>query len=158
MLPIWRVLQRERTVPTFNLAWEDMSNFVVHFTRQGPQPKTPYDNIMSMLSSGRIEARNPFGMAHNAVPAAPNPDSQKTVCFSEIPLHQLSRLTARRGPYGVGFTKKFMVARGGGPSSMLIWGRHRRGRSRISWKRQGHGPPPLEAQSGGWRPSWISPV
>lgn len=70
---------------------------------------------MSMLSSGRIEARNPFGMAHNAVPAAPDPDSQKTVCFSEIPLHQLSRLTARRGPYGVGFTKKFMVARGGGP-------------------------------------------
>jgi hypothetical protein len=111
-LPIWKMLQRKRTVMTFNLAWEDMSNFVVHFTRWGPQPRTPYNNIMSILGSGRIEARNPFGMVRSA---APDPDSQKTVCFSEIPLHHLSRLTDRRGPYGVGFTKEFMVARGGGP-------------------------------------------
>ena len=113
-LPIWKMLQRNGTVTTFNPSWEDMSNFVVHFTTKlpGPPPKTPYDNIISILGSGRIEARNPFGMARSA---APDPHSQKTVCFSEIPLHQLSRLTARRGPYGVGFTKEFMVARGGGP-------------------------------------------
>jgi hypothetical protein len=119
MLPIWRVLQRKRTVPAFNPAWEDMSNFVVHFTRQKPSPpRTPYDgydDIISILTSRRIEARNPFGMARSAMPAALDPDSLKTVCFSEVPLHQLSRLTARRSPYGVGFTKEFMVARGGGP-------------------------------------------
>jgi len=98
----------------FDATWEDMSDFVVHFTKasEGPRPKTPYDNIISILSMGRLQARNPFGLARNTAPA---PESQCAVCFSETPLHQLSRLAGRRGPYGIGFTKDFLIARGGGP-------------------------------------------
>lgn len=98
----------------FDPDWEDMSNHVVHFTKQlpGPPPRTSYDNIIGILSMGRIEARNPFGMARNK---APTGATQHVTCFSEIPLHQLERLTSRRGPYGIGFTKELLISRGGGP-------------------------------------------
>lgn len=41
--------------------------------------------------------------------------SPLSVCFSEVPLHQLKRLADKRGPYGIVFRKEFIVERGGGP-------------------------------------------
>ncbi len=42
-------------------------------------------------------------------------DSQRSVCFSEIPLDMLDRLVERRSRYGIGFRKDLLVSRGGTP-------------------------------------------
>ncbi|MFP2933322.1 abortive infection system antitoxin AbiGi family protein [Pyxidicoccus sp. 3LG] len=56
-----------------------------------------------------------FGIAHKKQIVA---KSQRSVCFSEIPLNQLGRLVKRRkSKYGIGFRKSFITSRGGGP----IW-------------------------------------
>jgi hypothetical protein len=96
--------------------WQDMSDYVVHFTRETENNST-YDNAMSILGSRVLYAAHPFGIARNHIQ---NPDvvsAQQSVCFSEIPLHLLERLSRRRGGYGVGFTKEFILRRGGNP----IW-------------------------------------
>jgi hypothetical protein len=85
-----------------------MSKYVVHFTKE-MDGKSAYEAALSILHARRIEARNAFG-AGRTLPAA-----RKSVCFSEIPLHQLKRLADVRGPYGIGFRKELLVARGGGP-------------------------------------------
>lgn len=91
--------------------WTDMSEFVVHFTKpKGTQ--SDYDCMMGIWGCASIWAINAFGIIREK---APDPDSQKVVCFSEVPLHMLERLAQRRGGYGIGFKKEFIVARGGGP-------------------------------------------
>src|SRR5258706_5819179 len=100
-------------MPRYNAEWHDMSDFVVHFTR-GCGGRSAYDNMLGILGSGMLCARNGFGIARNN---APSRRSQQTVCFSEIPLHLVSRVAARRGNYGIGFTKALLLDRGGGP----IW-------------------------------------
>ena len=76
--------------------WHDMSDYVVHFTRAS-DGKTAYENIMSMLFSRTLKATKPFGIARRQ---APDISTQCAVCFSEIPLHLISRLAKRRGSYG----------------------------------------------------------
>jgi hypothetical protein len=90
-----------------------MSDCVVHFTKPS-ENRTDYDNMMSILFQSTIRAINPFGLCRNT---APKKETQRTVCFSEIPLHLLERLSRRRGRYGIGFLKQFILANGGGP----IW-------------------------------------
>ena len=88
--------------------WEDMSPFVVHFTKNSAT-SSEYDNSISILASRRLEAQNRFGMGKN------HTESPRCVCFSEVPLHQLKRLADKRGSYGIVFRKDFIVARNGGP-------------------------------------------
>ena len=76
--------------------WEDMSDYVVHFTKDSHN-STPYVNSLSILGQGKLEARNRFGVGKNFQ------SSPKCVCFSEIPLHHIDRLAKRRGSYGIGF-------------------------------------------------------
>jgi len=90
-----------------------MSDYVVHFTKEYGGRST-YDNVISILYHRILRAVNPFGIARNR---APNIDSQRTGCFSEVPLHLINRLAQRRGRYGIGFTKQFLLEHGGGP----IW-------------------------------------
>lgn len=97
----------------YNPEWHDMSDYLVHFTRAA-NGRTAYENVLSILGDQTLHAVNPFGIARHR---APNVDTQRTVCFSEVPLHLLGRLAARRGEYGIGFTKQFLLGRGGGP----IW-------------------------------------
>ena len=89
-------------------AWNDMSKYVVHFTKEG-DGQTTYTRSLSMLHARRIEARNAFGAGRHLPPA------KKSVCFSEVPLHHLKRIADERGEYGIGFRKEFLVAQGGGP-------------------------------------------
>jgi len=89
-----------------------MSEYVVHFTKQ-TQNGSAYDNMMSILWN-RILQAGPFGLARRL---APDPDSQASVCFSEVPLHLVQRIAQERGNHGIGFTKQFMIERGGNP----IW-------------------------------------
>lgn len=93
--------------------WHDMSDYVVHFTRAN-QHDSVYDNMMSILYNRILRAVNPFGYVRHR---APNTDTQRSICFSEVPLHLLQRLIQERGNYGIGFTKQFLLARGGNP----IW-------------------------------------
>lgn len=88
--------------------WEDMSEYVVHFTKETAEG-TPYENSLSILGKGNLEARNRFGTGRKFEP------SPKCVCFSEVPLNHISRLAEKRGPYGIGFKKEFLVKNGGGP-------------------------------------------
>lgn len=88
--------------------WEDMSPFVVHFTKKS-DTGSEYDNSISILASRRLEARNRFGIGKKHTESSP------CVCFSEVPMHQLKRLADKRGPYGIVFRKEFTVARDGGP-------------------------------------------
>jgi hypothetical protein len=93
--------------------WHDMSEYVVHFTKPN-RDRTAYDNSISILGNRVLEARTPFGIARNR---APNVRTQNAVCFSEVPLHLIHRVAERRGRYGIGFTKEFILQSGGGP----IW-------------------------------------
>jgi hypothetical protein len=88
-----------------------MSDYVVHFTRDYGG-NTAFENIMTILGSRRLAARNPFGIGRKS---SPDVDCQMAVCFSEIPLHRLTRISRRRGEYGIVFSKKFISGRGGLP-------------------------------------------
>jgi len=91
--------------------WTDMSNFVVHFTREYGG-KSPYENILRILHSKTIKARNAFGIGKSE---APNTQSQKVACFSEVPLHLLSRFAEKRSSYGIVFPKDMVIHRKGNP-------------------------------------------
>ncbi|GMU22601.1 MAG: hypothetical protein AMXMBFR13_26860 [Phycisphaerae bacterium] len=99
----------------YNPDWEDMSDYVVHFTKATETDgKSEYDNMMSIYGSQVLAPGRSFGIGRKH---APDPNSQFAVCFSEIPLHHLKRLAERRGPYGIGFTKALARSRGAEP----IW-------------------------------------
>lgn len=96
----------------YNPQWQDMSDYLVHFTKDTPTGSA-YDNIIGILWS-RVLRAGPVGMARRF---APDIDTQKAVCFSEVPLHLIERIAHERGRYGIGFTKQYLLERGGGP----IW-------------------------------------
>jgi hypothetical protein len=88
-----------------------MSDFVVHFAKEY-ENRSGYDNMLSILHSRRIEARNPFGIAKDK---APDIDTQKVACFSEVPLQRLSRLAKARSDYGIVFRKDIVIHRKANP-------------------------------------------
>jgi len=92
------------------LGWRDMSDFVVHFTKDGDV--SAFDVLEQILNSLEVKAVRPFGMARNMGAVTP---TQKSACFSEIPLDMLTRLVERRrSSYGLGFHQSLIVASGGG--------------------------------------------
>jgi hypothetical protein len=96
-----------------NPGWLDLSDFVVHFTKAG-HGQGPYFTAMSILSS-RTLIRGPgtFGAARKIASIT---ESQRAVCFSEVPIGYLSRIAERReSRFGVGFTKRFILDHGGAP-------------------------------------------
>lgn len=94
--------------------WDDMSNYLVHFTKAG-DGKSDYDTMMSIYYSCVLKPKQRFGIGKQKAPAQ---TQQEAVCFSEIPAGQWQRLLERRGTkYGLAFTKEFILSRGGGP----IW-------------------------------------
>jgi Putative abortive phage resistance protein AbiGi, antitoxin len=124
--------------------WRDMSDYVVHFTKppkrtrpvpDPPRPANPgrlslkelvehirtdqardttgYTQMMSILYSGELTpGPAPLGAARKLSELG---DSQRVVCFSEIPLDMLGRLVERRSRYGIGFRKDVLVGKGGTP-------------------------------------------
>lgn len=98
---------------TYPNSWEDMSNYVVHFTKASDS-RTEYQNMISINHSRTILASSRFGVGRRKAPEAL---AQEVVCFSEIPPHLLNRLARRRGRYGIGFSKEFVRFRGACP----IW-------------------------------------
>jgi hypothetical protein len=104
----------------------DLSPFLVHLTRD--YEGTPADeNLVSILTSGVIEARNPYGIAIRHLEQIDVTDesalaTQRVACFSETPpddLHGLvspgiwRRYTFR--PYGIAFDRNHMLYHGVNP-------------------------------------------
>lgn len=88
-----------------------MSDYVVHFAKPY-EGRSDYVTMMGILSTQTVRAFNCFGIAREN---APNPDSQRVACFSETPLHHLTRIANRRSRFGIVFRKSFIVSRGGNP-------------------------------------------
>ena len=88
-----------------------MSEYAVHFTKDGDGRESAYWTMMKILSSGCLNPSGPFGAARGLDALG---DTQRSVCFSEIPLDCLSRLVERRSFYGVAFRQEFLVRAGGG--------------------------------------------
>ncbi len=103
-----------------NPQWRDMSDFVVHFTKPGAPYHDAYQNMLSILGSRTlVPGAEGFGIARKE-PAIL--ETQRSVCFSEIPLDQLGRLVQRRSRYGIAFSKSFIRSRGGGPVWYVQYG------------------------------------
>lgn len=96
----------------------DLGTFLVHLTKGDAA-----SNLANIIKSKVLEARSPFGMAHAAMSKAGfKNDSQKCVCFSEVPLQFVSLLTqpikdrqVEMKPYGIAVTKKQARAEGVNP-------------------------------------------
>lgn len=86
-------------------SWGDMSKYVVHLTDDAA-------TLGKILGTGFLRASGPFGFAHyrNVSELAAR---HQSVCFSEVPLDKIDRLTRRHGHFGVGFSKEFLRARHG---------------------------------------------
>jgi hypothetical protein len=92
--------------------WLDTSDYLVYFAKG--TDVDGYNTIMSILGQ-RVLRRGPtpFGFARRIPGVA---ESQRAICFSEIPLGFTTRLVERRGTcYGISFHKRFILARGGCP-------------------------------------------
>lgn len=80
--------------------WGDMSDYVVHLT-------TNPTVLGAILGTGCLRASGPFGYSYfRKLPEVQQ--RHRSVCFSEIPLNELDRLTRRNGHYGIAFTKEFL--------------------------------------------------
>jgi hypothetical protein len=70
---------------------------------------------VTRAKSAACDRSNPFGAARD-VPEVT--ESQRVVCFSEVPLGFLDRIVERRkSKFGLAFRKRFLLDRGGAP----IW-------------------------------------
>ena len=105
---------------------DDISRFVIHLTRRhgGRQPR---QNLVSILDQRIIEARTAhclFSPLFGKLGFSPMLKSKfKTVCFTETPLNQISRLCSPLPgrqidlqPYGLVFYKDKVLERGGSPA------------------------------------------
>jgi hypothetical protein len=93
-----------------NPGWTDMSEYAVHFTKPS-LTEDAYRVVMSILWDGTIRpGNNPLGAARYVSEVR---DSQRSACFSEIPLDLLQRRIQRRSLYGIGFHQDFLVAKSG---------------------------------------------
>lgn len=92
--------------------WRDMSEFAVHFT--GAAGGLSASAVLRKIMNERELVPGPaaFGAAHKLCALG---DSQRSVCFSEIPLDMLDRLVDRRSRYGLAFRKDFLGRAGGAP-------------------------------------------
>jgi hypothetical protein len=81
----------------------DLSEYLVHMTR------TPHD-LASINTSGRIEARNRFGLGRSLDMVA---EKHLSACFTEMPLSELGRLRDRGKLWGIAFKREFVLNQGG---------------------------------------------
>ncbi len=95
--------------------WDDMSEYVVHFTRAAKPPEQnpdkPYWDHLSILWDQRlIPSDQRWGIARHDSRLG---DSQRAVCFAEVPLPFVGRIADRRGSrYGIGFRQEFVRRQG----------------------------------------------
>lgn len=105
---------------------EDFSRFLVHLTREY-EGATAEENLVAMLRSRRVEARNAHCLFAPKIKRIGFSDVLKkqfnTVCFTEVPLNQLKHLTKeipnrsiKLKPYGLVFRKAHLLEEGANPA------------------------------------------
>ncbi|WP_432977742.1 abortive infection system antitoxin AbiGi family protein [Dactylosporangium sp. CA-233914] len=104
---------------------DDLSTYVIHLTKGGGD--AAFDNLVSILSGRRIEARNHFGLPQSRRLAerfkgTAFARTQQAVCFTETPLKHVRHMCAeienrstRLRDYGVAFTRNYARRRGISP-------------------------------------------
>ncbi|MGH3118579.1 MAG: abortive infection system antitoxin AbiGi family protein [Gaiellales bacterium] len=94
----------------------DLSTFLLHFT-------TTRENLLSILTDHRVEARSAWGMLRAKVEQNPAlAETQRCVCFTEAPLEhawmmcrEIEGRTHQFGPYGIAFSKVWARREGANP-------------------------------------------
>ena len=81
----------------------DLSEYLVHMTTS-PQA------LASIITSGRVEARNRFGIGRGLDMVA---NKHESTCFTEMPLSELGRLRDRGKSWGIAFKRDFVLQHGG---------------------------------------------
>lgn len=81
----------------------DISGYLVHMTRSA-------EDLGSIIASGRVEARNRFGLGRSLDAVS---EKHESACFTEMPLSELARLRDRGKPYGIAFKREFVLSQGG---------------------------------------------
>lgn len=92
----------------------DLSTFLVHLTKR-TGTRQAKDNLCRIITNKRLNATSTFGQAFKKMQDAGwNTDSQKCVCFTEVPLQHICLLTEQiegravvLEPYGIAVAKKF---------------------------------------------------
>lgn len=84
-------------------SWGDMSQYAVHFT-------SSQATLGTILGTGCLKASGPFGFSWFRK-LADVQERHRSVCFSEVPLDKIERLTRRHGNFGIAFTKDFLRRR-----------------------------------------------
>lgn len=74
----------------------DLSRFLIHMTRSEA-------DLASILTQGVLEARAVYGIASHIKSRA---DGQRTICFTEMPLAELTRMASRGRVFGIVFSKE----------------------------------------------------
>lgn len=89
----------------------DLSTFLVHLTRDD-ENGTAKEKLKSIILDGKIKRGEPMGPAVSEVDSQADLETQKTVCLTETPLHNVKFLIgdieARNvefEPYGIAITK-----------------------------------------------------
>jgi hypothetical protein len=85
-----------------------MSEYAVHFTKDGDM--SAYSTMLRIRGSGTLLAGRTFGAARGLAALG---DTQRAVCFSEVPLDRRDRLIERRSFYGIAFHQDLLVRAGG---------------------------------------------
>jgi hypothetical protein len=108
---------------------EDISRFMVHLTRDFEKNggKTARQNLISILLNGQILAANPHCFFNDRVKTNQTLAAKFAVaCFTEVPLNQIHLLSrdipgrqVKLKPYGIVFTREFIVSAGGQPALYL---------------------------------------
>lgn len=78
----------------------DISRWLVHLTRS-------QDELISILTTGEIRPRLPYGVGRSYSAVS---HLHHSVCLTEIPLHELGRMTTKR-PWGIVFDKERLRAK-----------------------------------------------
>lgn len=81
----------------------DLSEYLVHMTTS-PQA------LASIITSGCVEARKPFGIGRGLQMVR---NKHVSACFTEMPLSELDRLRERNKSWGIAFKREFVVEQGG---------------------------------------------
>jgi hypothetical protein len=91
----------------------DLSEYLVHFTKD----PDAYFKMLNILGSQSLQAgQKPFGCSRYGDKTL-DEKKNRAICFSEAPLGFMHKFASKRSVYGIGFPKKYIVAKGGLP----IW-------------------------------------
>jgi hypothetical protein len=98
---------------------DDLSTFMVHLTRDAGNGRSAKENLIDIICGRNIEARNSKGLFYSTDEVRHH---VKSVCFSEMPLsgikHMIGKLSGRDvelSPYGLVFSKDFLIQKGSNP-------------------------------------------